>query len=137
MPGDGLFLRLAALMMFFARRRWLDFESKLLTMGDMQRLSFVGGTGEVAEDVYRGLVAAKDKLLCEGAGDWDREPQGGEMGDVIVWEGLGETAVEVFWFTIGDWHLEPQGAEMGDVTLGVWEGLGETTLEVFWLTIGD
>lgn len=35
-PGEGLFLRLAALMMFFARRRWLAFESKLLTLGDTQ-----------------------------------------------------------------------------------------------------
>lgn len=38
-------------------------ESGLLTMGDMQRLSLGGGTGEVAEDVYRGLVAWKDKLV--------------------------------------------------------------------------
>ena len=36
-------------------------ESKLLAMGDMQRLSLVGGIGELAEDVYRGLVARNDK----------------------------------------------------------------------------
>lgn len=63
MPGEGLFLRLAALMMFFARRRWLALESRLLTMGDMQRLSLGGETGEVAEDVYRGLVAGEEQLV--------------------------------------------------------------------------
>lgn len=62
-PGEGLFLRLAALMMFLARRRWLALESRLLTMGDVQPLSLGWGTGEVAEDVYRGLVAGKDKLV--------------------------------------------------------------------------
>lgn len=36
-PGEGLFLRLAALIMFLARRRWLALaESRLLPMGDMQ-----------------------------------------------------------------------------------------------------
>lgn len=38
-------------------------ESRLLMMGDMQRLSFGVGTGEVAEDVYKGLVAGKDRLV--------------------------------------------------------------------------
>lgn len=38
-------------------------ESKLLTIGDMQRLSLVGEMGEVAEDVYKGLVAGNDKLV--------------------------------------------------------------------------
>lgn len=61
-PGEGLFLRLAALMMFLARRRWFALESRL-TMGDMQRLSLDGGTGEVAEEVYTGLVVGKDKLV--------------------------------------------------------------------------
>lgn len=32
-------------------------------MGDVQPLSLGWGTGEVAEDVYRGLVAGKDKLV--------------------------------------------------------------------------
>lgn len=36
-------------------------ESRLLALGDVMRLSLSGGTGEVAEDVYRGLVAGKDK----------------------------------------------------------------------------
>lgn len=62
-PGEGLFLRFAALMIFLARRRWLALESRLLLMGDMQRLSFVVGMGEMAEDVYRGLVAGKDRLV--------------------------------------------------------------------------
>lgn len=48
-------------MMFLASRRWLALESGLLIMGDMQRLSL--GGGEVAEDVYRGLVVEKDKLV--------------------------------------------------------------------------
>lgn len=81
-------------------------ESRLLTMGDMQRLSLGRGTGEVAEDVYRGLVVGKDKLVWESAGDWEREPQGGETGDVAVdvWVGLyvEMETVEVFWLTIGD-----------------------------------
>ena len=47
------------------------------------------------------------------------------MGDVavIVWEGLGETTVEVFWLTIGDWHLDPQGGERGEVAADICEGL--------------
>lgn len=32
-------------------------------MGDMQRLSLGGETGEEAVDVYRGLVVGKDKLV--------------------------------------------------------------------------
>lgn len=50
-------------MIFLARRRWLALESKLLTVGDMQRLSLSGETGEVTEDVYRGLVVERDKLV--------------------------------------------------------------------------
>lgn len=81
-------------------------ESRLLTVGDMQRLSL--GTGELADDVYRGLVAGKDKLVWKGAGDWEREPHGGETGDVTVdaREGLDVEikALEdwVFWLTNGD-----------------------------------
>lgn len=50
-PGEGLFFRLAALMMFFARSRWFALESTLLGVGDMQRLSLGMGTGDVAEDL--------------------------------------------------------------------------------------
>lgn len=32
-------------------------------MGDMQRLSLGGEIGEVAEDLYKGLVAWKDRLV--------------------------------------------------------------------------
>lgn len=98
-------------MMFLARRRWLAFESTLLTIGDMQRLSL----GAETEDVYRGFVAEKDKLVWESAGDWEREPHGGETGDVAegVWEGL---VVEVLWPTIGDWHLDPHG----EVVVPIW-----------------
>lgn len=106
-PGEGLFLRLAALMMFLARRRWLALESKLLMMGDMQRLSFVVGTGEVTEDLYTGFVAGKDKLVWESAGDRHRDSQGGETGDVVVevWVGLDverEPTEEEFWLANGD-----------------------------------
>ena len=61
-PGEGLFLRLAALIIFFARRRWLALESRVLTLGDIQRPS-VGCGGDVAEDVFTGLVEEKDNLL--------------------------------------------------------------------------
>lgn len=85
-PGETLFLRLAALMMFFAKRRWLAFESMLATVGDMQRLSLGVGTGDEAADLYKGLE--KDRLLWERAGDWQREPHG-EMGEAAAgFEGL-------------------------------------------------
>lgn len=81
-----------------------------------------------------------DKLVWERAGDWERDPQGGETGYVAagIWEGLDvdeETRLEVFWLTIGDWHLDPQG----EVVVEVWGGLDAETVEewVFWLTIGD
>lgn len=60
-PGDTLFLRLAALMIFFARRRWLAFKSMLVTVGDMQRLSLGVCTGEEDADLYRGFE--KDRLV--------------------------------------------------------------------------
>lgn len=68
----------------------MAFESELLTLGDMHRLSLAGVIGEVTEDVYRGLVVENDKLVWERAGDWERDPQGGETGYVTVgvWEGL-------------------------------------------------
>lgn len=50
-------------MIFLASRRWLALESKLLTVGDMQRLSLGKETGEVTEDVYRGLVVEREKLV--------------------------------------------------------------------------
>lgn len=48
-PGEGLFLRLAALIMFLARSRWLALESRLLTTGDMQRVSLGKPMGEMGE----------------------------------------------------------------------------------------
>lgn len=96
----------------------------------MQRLSL----GAEMEDVYRGFVAEKDKLVWESAGDWEREPHGGETGDVAndVWEGL---VVEILWPTMGDWHLDPHG----EVVVPVWRDLELGTVEgwVFWLTMGD
>lgn len=114
----------------------------------MQRLSLGVGTGELAEGVYRGLAVLKDKLVCKGAGDWERELQGRWAGEVAVgvWEDLGvemETVEDwVFWFTFGDWHLEPQGGERGEVFVEVWKGLEVETEDmvtdwVLWLTIGD
>lgn len=50
-PGEGLFFRLAALMMFLARSRWLALESRLWMTGDTQPLSFGVWMGEVTEDV--------------------------------------------------------------------------------------
>lgn len=99
-------------------------ESGLLMVGDMQRLSFGGSTGEVVEDVYRGLVVGKDRLVGESAGDKERERQGGETGDVLVdvWFGLDvetDMTLELFWLAIGDWHLDPQGGEHGDVAAEV------------------
>lgn len=79
-------------------------------------------------------------------GDWHREPQGGETGEVAVgvWDRLAlelETQEGwVFWVAMGDWHREPQGGETGQVAVGVWEGLEvELAVEVwvFWLTMGD
>lgn len=60
-PGEWLFLRLAALMMFLARRRWLVLESRLFMMGDMQRLSFGVGVDGVMDDVDRGLVVGEER----------------------------------------------------------------------------
>lgn len=48
-PGDGLFFRLAALMMFLARIRWLALVS-WVTAGDWHLVSHGGDTGEVALD---------------------------------------------------------------------------------------
>lgn len=82
----------------------------------MQWLSLSGETGEVTEDVYRGLVAEREKLVWKCEGDWEREPHGGETGDVAVdvWDGLESVEMEtlenwLFWPTNGDWHLDPQG----------------------------
>lgn len=125
-PGEGLFLRLAALMMFFARRRWLALESRLLTTGDTQQLSLGVWMGEATEDVCTGLVAGKDSLVWESPGDCERKLHGGEAGDVDVSVGLDvETEItgEAFWLGIGDWHLEPHGGEHGDVVVEVWNGL--------------
>lgn len=120
-------------------------ESRLLRVGDMQLLSRDVGTGEGAEDLYKGLVLEKERLLAEIAGDREREPQGGDTGDAVddVWFGLEvgkDVTVEVFWLVNGDWHLDPQGGDTGDVADNVWFGLHfETvkTVEEFWLTTGD
>lgn len=125
-PGEGLFLRLAALMMFFARRRWLALESRLLTTGDMQRLSLGVWVGEVTVEVCTGLVVGKDSRVWESPGDCERKLHGGEAGDVDVCVSLDverEITGEVFWLGIGDWHLDPQGGEPGDVVVEVWNGL--------------
>lgn len=85
----------------------MAFESRLLGVGDMQLLSRGMGTGEGSEDLYKGLVLEKERLLAEIAGDMEREPQGGDTGDVVddVWFGLEvekDVTVEVFWLVIGD-----------------------------------
>lgn len=76
-------------------------ESILLVVGDMQRLCLDMETGEGSEDLYKGLVLEKERLLAETAGDREREPQGGDTGDVVddVWFGLEvekDVTVEVF-----------------------------------------
>lgn len=119
-------------MIFLASRRWLALESKLLTVGDMQRLSLVKETGEVTEDVYRGLVVEREKLVWKCEGDWEREPHGGDTGDVTVdgWDGLDVETKKLedwtFWLTNGDWHLDPQGG----VDTFVLEGLDVGTEEL-------
>lgn len=85
----------------------MAFESRLLGMGDMQLLSRDMGTGEGEEDLYKGLVLEKERLLAEITGDMEREHQGGETGDVVVdvWFGLEvekDVRAEVFWLVIGD-----------------------------------
>lgn len=85
----------------------MAFESRLLGVGDMQLFSRDMGTGEGAEDLYKGLVLEKERLLAEIAGDKDREAQGGDAGDVVddVWFGLEagkDATVEVFWLVNGD-----------------------------------
>lgn len=136
-------------MIFLASRRWLALESWVLTMGDMQRLSLGGRTGEeVADSVYRGLVAGKDKLVWKDEGDWDRDPQGADTGDVAedVWEGLvAEMDVPEdweLWLTNGDWHLDPQEGECGKVAVDGLDSLdvgpGDMVeAGVLWLTTGD
>lgn len=125
-PGEGLFFRLAALMMFLARSRWLALESRLLMAGDTQQLSFGAWTGEVKEDVCKGLVLGKDSLVWESPGDCERKLQGEEPGHVDASVGLDvETEItgEAFWFGIGDWYRDPHGGEHGDVVVEVWNGL--------------
>lgn len=125
-PGEGLFFRLAALIMFFARSRWLVLESRLLMTGEAQQLSFGVWMGEVTEDVCMDLVVGVDSLVWESPGDCERKLHGGETGDVDVSVGLEvETEItgEAFWFGIGDWHRDPQGGEHGDVVVEVWNGL--------------
>lgn len=87
----------------------------------------------------------KDRLVGDIAGDREREPHGGDTGDVVDddWFGLDvETGitVEVFWLTIGDRHLELQGGDSEDVVVDVWFSLDvetDTVVEVFWLVTGD
>lgn len=79
----------------------MAFESRLLGVGDLQLLSRDMGTGEGVEDLYKGLVLEKERLLAEIAGDRAREPQAGDTGDVVddVWFGLEvekDVTVEVF-----------------------------------------
>lgn len=118
-PGEGLFFRLAALMMFFASSRWLALESRLLMTGEAQPLSFGALMGEVT-------VVGMDCLVWESPGDCKRKLHEGETGDVDVSVGLDvETEItgKAFWFGIGDWHRDPHGGEHGDVVVEVWNGL--------------
>lgn len=100
----------------------------------MQRLSFGCGGGEVAEDVWRGAMGWNTRLLWKSAGDWEREPHGGQAGDgdvdTCVSRDVEVMSVEnwVFWFISGDWHLDSHGR--------VWEGL-TVKIWVFWDTAGD
>lgn len=85
----------------------MAFESRLLGVGDMQLLSRDMGTGEGADDLYKGLVLWRERLLAEIAGDIERELQGGDAGDVVdnTWFGREvekDMTVEVFWLVIGD-----------------------------------
>lgn len=85
----------------------MAFESRLVGVGDMQLLSLDMGTGEGEEDLYKGLVQENGRLLADITGDIEREPQGGDTGDVVEddWFGLEvgkDVAVEVFWLVIGD-----------------------------------
>lgn len=121
-PGEGLFFRLAALMMFFARSRWLALEST----GDTRQLSFGVWMGEATEGVCTDFVVGKDSLVWERPGDCERKLHGGETGDVDVSVGLDvgrEITGEAFWFGLGDWHRDPHGGEHGDVVVEVWNGL--------------
>ena len=65
-PGEGLFLRLAALMMFLASNRWLALVSWLM-MGDWHLVSHRGDTGEVVMARWTGL--GEGALVVEGLGD--------------------------------------------------------------------
>lgn len=132
-PGDGLFLRLAALMMFLARMRWLALESRLLTLGERQRLSLAEETGDVTVAGYWGLEVGW--LVWGTMGDWQRVSQGGQTGElaVDVKRGL-ELVEEGSWLV---WRLGDQVPPLGPsgllkrlvnwgvlVGVGVWVGVG-------------
>lgn len=81
-PGDGLFFRLAALMMFLAKMRWLALVS-WLTAGDWHLVSQCGDTGEVAVGLKR---VPADAVVAMGL--WIRLGEGHvETG---LWMGWGE-----------------------------------------------
>ena len=130
-PGDGLFLRLAALMMFLARMRWLALESRLLTLGERQRFSLTRETGEVAVDGCWALEMGVEEgwLVWYTMGDWQRVAQGGQTGELDIggWGAL-EEVEEGSWLVwrLGDQVplLGPSGLLKRLVNWGVLVGVG-------------